>query len=58
MSILAGVDAFGGRSLVGTVVEDCGSIGAHDARLLAVRIMLDESDQSIAELPAEELHAA
>jgi hypothetical protein len=48
----------GGRRLVGTIIEDRGPIAAEGRRLYVVRAQLDRANESLLELPADELQAA
>lgn len=45
----------GSRRVCGTVVEDRGNIGARGRRLYSIRADLDREEESIIELPEEEL---
>jgi hypothetical protein len=48
----------GGRSFAGVIIEDRGAIAAGGRRLFVVRAQIDPLDESVFELPADELHAA
>jgi len=48
----------GGRRIVGVIIEDRGKIGAWGRRLLVVRARLDRANESVFELPADELRVA
>jgi hypothetical protein len=50
--------SFGGRRVLGTIVEDRGPLAAGGRRLFAVRAKLDLAEESVFELPADELQAA
>ncbi len=49
---------FGGRAVVGVIVEDRGPLGAGGRFLYSVRIRLDRFSESTFEVPADELRAA
>jgi len=49
---------FGGRKVVGTIIEDRGRIGAGGRRLFAVRFRADLGSEGLLELPADEIQAA
>lgn len=47
--------AFGGRQVMGTIIEDRGYIGVRGRRMVRVRISLGPDDEIAFDLPAEEL---
>jgi len=49
---------FGGRRVIGLVIEDRGNLGYQGARLLAVRLPRSGSDDVIVEMQDDELQAA
>jgi hypothetical protein len=48
----------GRRKLSGRIVEDRGRVGRDGRRLFAIRAKLDDTEESVFELPAEELRVA
>jgi hypothetical protein len=50
--------SFGGRRVLGTIVEDRGPLAAGGRQIFAVRAKLDLAEESVFELPADELQAA
>ncbi len=49
---------FGGRQLIGRIIEDLGPIGVHRRRILKVETSLPLGESMIIEIPAEELSQA